>query len=30
MASGDAVIVAGVRTGMGAFMGGLAAVPAPQ
>ncbi|MFO0953246.1 MAG: thiolase family protein [Isosphaeraceae bacterium] len=30
MASAETVIVAGVRTGMGAFMGGLAAVPAPQ
>jgi acetyl-CoA C-acetyltransferase len=30
MASSDSVIVAGVRTAMGAMMGGLAAVPAPQ
>ena len=30
MATNDAMIVAGVRTAMGAFMGGLAAVPAPQ
>lgn len=30
MASSESVIVAGVRTGMGAFLGGLAAVPAPQ
>jgi acetyl-CoA C-acetyltransferase len=30
MASADTVIVAGVRTGMGAFLGGLASVPAPQ
>jgi acetyl-CoA C-acetyltransferase len=30
MASTDTVIVAGVRTGMGAFLGGLATVPAPQ
>jgi acetyl-CoA C-acetyltransferase len=30
MASTETVIVAGVRTGMGAMMGGLAAVPAPQ
>jgi acetyl-CoA C-acetyltransferase len=30
MASNETVIVAGFRTGMGAFLGGLAAVPAPQ
>jgi acetyl-CoA C-acetyltransferase len=30
MASHDAVIVAGLRTAMGAMSGGLAAVPAPQ
>ena len=30
MATNDAMIVAGVRTAMGAFMGGLASVPAPQ
>src|SRR5436190_3003511 len=30
MASNEAVIVAGVRTGMGAMSGGLAAVPATQ
>src|SRR5690242_4461167 len=30
MASNEAVIVAGVRTAMGAMSGGLAAVPAPQ
>jgi acetyl-CoA C-acetyltransferase len=30
MATTETVIVAGVRTGMGAFMGGLAAVAAPQ
>jgi len=30
MATTESVIVAGVRTPMGAFMGGLAAVPAPQ
>jgi acetyl-CoA C-acetyltransferase len=30
MASTDTVIVAGVRTGMGAFLGGLATVPAPR
>jgi len=30
MASTETVIVAGVRTGLGAFLGGLSAVPAPQ
>jgi len=30
MATTESVIVAGVRTPMGAFMGGLASVPAPQ
>ncbi len=30
MATTESVIVAGVRTAMGAFMGGLAPVPAPQ
>ncbi|MGO9467511.1 MAG: thiolase family protein [Isosphaeraceae bacterium] len=30
MATTDSVIVAGVRTPMGAFLGGLASVPAPQ
>jgi acetyl-CoA C-acetyltransferase len=30
MAGTDTVIVAGVRTGMGAFLGGLATVPAPK
>jgi len=30
MATTESVIVAGVRTPMGAFLGGLAAVPAPQ